>query len=168
MAMRFGSTARERQLHAKPSIRSRSLFAASRNSTSAISIQKRGRLNVSASELAFPKVRRRARNTRTAEERAEKKRLDSFLEEVRRGPCQACGRKSRCDVEHIKTRGSGGPDEQWNIWSACRLCHIEKGSKGVAHMAEKYWRFRFVLLSKGWRIDEFAGKWTYKNGSDSG
>jgi hypothetical protein len=42
--------------------------------------------------------------------------------------CEACRAATATARHHIVTRGSGGPDEPWNILELCFSCHI-----GVFH-----------------------------------
>lgn len=46
------------------------------------------------------------------------------------GKCQVCGKKSKTEMHHIKTRGSGGNDTEENLVEVCRICHtkIHKGN----------------------------------------
>lgn len=62
---------------------------------------------------------------------------------------------SRCkntniDKHHIKTRGSGGTDDDWNLVELCRLHHSEIHQIGNWKFCQKYPEFLSVLKSKGW------------------
>lgn len=48
-----------------------------------------------------------------------------------------CG-ANQVDVDHWKTRGSGGDDELSNLSPLCRRHHIEKGQIGVKTFYLKY------------------------------
>jgi len=48
-----------------------------------------------------------------------------------------CG-KSPVDVDHWKTRGSGGGDDLENLSPLCRKCHIEKHSLGNKRFFVRY------------------------------
>lgn len=37
--------------------------------------------------------------------------------------CEACRERAGTDRHHIVSRGSGGPDEGWNVVQLCRFCH---------------------------------------------
>lgn len=63
-------------------------------------------------------------------------------------PCWICNRMPS-DASHIKTRGSGGPDELWNVVSKCRIHHIEWGY-GWSKFLRKYPGFAFRLKMLGW------------------
>jgi 5-methylcytosine-specific restriction endonuclease McrA len=53
-------------------------------------------------------------------------------------PCSVCGMYGPSDVDHIKTRGSGGGDSLGNLQSLCRRHHTEKGAIGVKTFFKKY------------------------------
>ena len=74
---------------------------------------------------------------------------ENILKVYRKARCCICGLR-RCDPAHIKTRGSGGPDEHWNLIALCRAHHTEQGQIGFWKMCEKYPFFRHVLGEKGW------------------
>lgn len=76
--------------------------------------------------------------------------------------CQACGCNGAFNaltIDHIKTRGSGGSDEEYNCMTLCLSCHIEKGQKGVSHMAKRYPSYYEFLIEYGWKFDSFLKKW---------
>jgi 5-methylcytosine-specific restriction endonuclease McrA len=79
--------------------------------------------------------------------------------------CVVCGHSgdefNPLDVDHIKTRGSGGRDVDWNCWTQCRRHHIEKGQIGLIKFAERWPRAKEWLVKNGWEIDEYTGKWTH-------
>ena len=74
----------------------------------------------------------------------------NLLAAVRMMPCSVCGRIGGNDASHIKTRGSGGDDAEWNVVSHCRMHHIEWGQKGWSHFLDKYPHFARVLHALGW------------------
>lgn len=69
--------------------------------------------------------------------------------------CWICG-KQPCDASHIKTRGSGGPDEDWNVVAKCRIHHIEWGQLGPIKFCAKYPAFALRLLALGWEIHSYG------------
>lgn len=81
-----------------------------------------------------------------------------LLERTRKLPCVVCG-SVPSDVDHIKTRGSGGDDSEANCWPLCRGHHIEKHKIGLNSFAEKYQSAREGLLKKGWFYDYYLGRW---------
>lgn len=60
-----------------------------------------------------------------------------LLAEVRARPCRVCGR-TPSDAHHIKHRGSGGGDEEWNILAACRQCHQNVHKIGLNDFAKRH------------------------------
>lgn len=52
---------------------------------------------------------------------------------------------------HVKTRGSGGHDVEWNIVPLCVRHHTEWGH-GWSKFCDKYPSFWLHLVSKGWTI----------------
>lgn len=75
---------------------------------------------------------------------------DGVLEKRRSEPCCVCGARANVDASHIKTRGSGGPDELWNVVAHCRLHHIEWGQLGWSKFFKKYPHFAMLLRNLGW------------------
>lgn len=90
-----------------------------------------------------------------------KRKVDrKLLVQVRKSDCSVCGKKGPNDASHIKSRGSGGPDEPWNIVSHCRLCHIKWGRLGWKKFIEKHPAFGMKLIGMGWVLDEeLLGLW---------
>lgn len=74
---------------------------------------------------------------------------ENVLNVYRKARCCLCGCRP-CDPAHIKTRGSGGPDEHWNLIALCREHHTEQGQIGFWRMCEKYPFVRQILAGKGW------------------
>lgn len=66
-----------------------------------------------------------------------------------------CNYKS--ERHHIKSRGSGGCDSDFNILTLCRNHHIEIHSIGPVRFCEKYTDIKFILLEKGWEIVDIFG-----------
>lgn len=84
------------------------------------------------------------------------KDYNKFKEEY----CVICGHSGKyfqLDVDHVKTLASGGKDEPFNLMTLCRICHIEKGSKPISEMANKYPNYRQWLLKNNWYFE--FGKW---------
>jgi len=66
--------------------------------------------------------------------------------------CVVCGRPDS-DVHHIKTRGSGGTDDPWNLVHLCRREHAEIHQIGSVRFTKKYINFFEHISKKGWYID---------------
>lgn len=79
--------------------------------------------------------------------------------------CSACGRNGPNDIDHIKSRGSGGTDDEFNLWVLCRGCHQDKHHYGLNALLQCYPHLIDILESKGWDWDSYKGKWVrYKPG----
>ncbi len=76
----------------------------------------------------------------------------ALLADFRARCCLVCG-KTPCDPAHIKTRGSGGVDEEWNLLSLCRAHHTMQGSMGFYRFSEKFPMVKWALDYKGWEFD---------------
>lgn len=64
--------------------------------------------------------------------------------------CIICGRTA--DACHIKSKGSGGTTDAWNIMHLCRQHHVEQHKLGWDKMSKKYHVVLAELASKGWRF----------------
>jgi 5-methylcytosine-specific restriction endonuclease McrA len=71
--------------------------------------------------------------------------------------CLVC-KKINPDRAHVKTRGSGGGDEEWNIMPLCREHHVEQHKIGIVTFAEKYKAVKAYLEKHGWTIIEDPGR----------
>lgn len=69
--------------------------------------------------------------------------------------CIACGH-TPCDPCHIKSFGSGGPDEEWNLIPLCRKHHSESHTIGWRKFAGKYAAVWIYLDERGWYFDPFG------------
>lgn len=67
-----------------------------------------------------------------------------------------CSRRG-CDPCHIKSKGSGGPDEEWNLIGLCRNHHIESHKIGWFAFCEKYPSVMNQLMSRGWKFENQFG-----------
>lgn len=63
------------------------------------------------------------------------------------------------DIDHVKTFGSGGKNESWNLMTLCRRHHTEKGAKGISWMAENYPNYKEWLIENGWEVEGLRSKW---------
>lgn len=83
-------------------------------------------------------------------EKPRRKVNHELIEFYRNRRCDICAAKPPSDPAHIKTRGSGGPDDHWNLMSLCRIHHTEQGKIGFWKMCQKYPFFHQFLAGKGW------------------
>lgn len=63
---------------------------------------------------------------------------------------------------HVKTRGSGGDDETWNIVALCGLHHTEQGSMPIADFAERYDKYKEWLIKNNWEYIPHLNKWRHE------
>lgn len=64
--------------------------------------------------------------------------------------CVICN--APCERAHIKSRGSGGHDETWNVMALCRGHHIEQHKVGWKKLSEMYPEVAQALDVKGWEF----------------
>jgi hypothetical protein len=77
--------------------------------------------------------------------------MTDFLHKEIKLDCIICG-KSNADKAHIKTKGSGGPDDDSNIMFLCRIHHVEQHKIGIITFIEKYPSVKKTIEAKGWEI----------------
>lgn len=77
---------------------------------------------------------------------------EDALQAARDKPCIICGRPAPSDPSHIKTRGSGGPDTEWNVVPMCRVHHTEWGKRGCLTFIRKHPAFGSKLYALGWYL----------------
>ena len=71
--------------------------------------------------------------------------------------CLVCG-ASKTEKHHIRTRGAGGPDDEWNLLDLCRFHHQEAHKIGVITFIEKYLAVQSYINENGWQIEELFGR----------
>lgn len=69
-------------------------------------------------------------------------------------PCFICHSRYRVDPCHIKTFGSSGIEEWWNMIPQCRAHHNEQHQIGWKRMSEKYPKLAALLKELGWEFLE--------------
>jgi len=81
------------------------------------------------------------------------KRIENkaFLRSFHSMKCVCCGALG-CDPAHIKTRGSGGDDDETNVIPLCRECHTEQGKIGIATFVMKHSTVEEHLERLGWTV----------------
>lgn len=72
--------------------------------------------------------------------------------ELKERPCLVCGLipTDRC---HVKTRGAGGRDEEWNLMALCRDHHMEQHRIGIITFARRYSNVLIWLMRNDWQLD---------------
>lgn len=68
----------------------------------------------------------------------------------------ACTVSEVC-AHHIKTKGSGGNDEEDNLLSLCQKHHAEVHQIGLCKFSNKYPEIEYKLREKGWVLH--GSKW---------
>lgn len=72
-----------------------------------------------------------------------------FLDTYHHKGCKVCGRIGS-DPAHIKSRGAGGDDVEWNLMPLCRAHHQEQHKVGWFMLSMKYVEIKFALGDLGW------------------
>lgn len=70
--------------------------------------------------------------------------------------CIICGEDN--ERHHIKTRGSGGSDDDWNIMFLCRMHHVEIHKIGRNTFIEKH-NLTNYMENKGWEFIGILKRW---------
>lgn len=80
---------------------------------------------------------------------------EELLVQIRNRCCVVClGRP--VDASHIRSRGAGGPDKEFNVVAKCRRHHVEWHQYGWQKFCELYPKFEHLLNEMGWKV--IAGK----------
>ena len=66
--------------------------------------------------------------------------------------CQACHMANRLERHHVKPRGAGGPDDDYNILKLCRVCHDRWHYRGYCDFFEEYPHVLDILEKRGWEL----------------
>jgi len=76
---------------------------------------------------------------------------EKFLKQMRKLKCLCCGYPGPSDAHHIKSKGSGGGDDAWNVIPLCRGCHQEIHRVGFESFLDKYPHVLEHLEKLGWQ-----------------
>jgi hypothetical protein len=76
-----------------------------------------------------------------------------LLTGVKSHPCTACGSRREVDPAHVRGRGAGGGDEEWNVMPLCRLHHMEQTAMGWDRFAERHPLIWLWLVKAGWGFE---------------
>ena len=88
--------------------------------------------------------------------------MTDLLKKIRIGSrCIVTGRRDP-DPHHIKSRGAGGPDEEWNLMPLSREMHMSIHTVGLRRFAEKHASVRQWLLTHGWTFDAVLLRWVHE------
>jgi ubiquitin C-terminal hydrolase len=72
--------------------------------------------------------------------------------------CEACGERDP-DKHHIKSRGAGGSDDEFNILYLCRHCHTEIHAIGPKNFCDKFPHIEVLLEDRGYVLIQEFGRW---------
>lgn len=67
------------------------------------------------------------------------------------------------DAAHIKSKGAGGPDEEWNLLPLCRGNHRLQHRRGWKDFVEEHPPILEALLERGWDMTEYNGRFILSN-----
>jgi hypothetical protein len=67
-------------------------------------------------------------------------------------PCIACKRQP-VDPHHIRSRGAGGGDEEFNVLAVCRCCHAYIHACGMKEFSDEWYPIEAWLRCHGWNFD---------------
>lgn len=84
---------------------------------------------------------------------SKKKRLvdDELRRKISTRSCVICLSRP-VDCSHIRSRGAGGPDTEWNCVPKCRRHHVEFHQLGWSAFCRKYPLFEGLLAELGWKV----------------
>lgn len=82
-------------------------------------------------------------------DKPKRKQDRKLLDAVKRIPCVVCGKK-QTDPCHVRSRGAGGSDAEFNVIPLCRIHHSEQHMMGFKVFCFTYPKVWEALKSKGW------------------
>lgn len=97
----------------------------------------------------------------TLQKRVRRYLREKRLQEYRTANCVVCNR-TPCDPCHIKSKGSGGTDDDWNLISLCRIHHNAQHRVGIVTFYQSERLYRLELDEKGWYLNELGRLWNNK------
>lgn len=77
---------------------------------------------------------------------------DWLVSQFKKLPCMACGNPNS-EIHHIKTRGSGGKDDPWNIIPLCSDDHTQASwaiHRNKTKFFNRYPHVKDYLIELGW------------------
>lgn len=85
--------------------------------------------------------------------------MDDKRDFIRNQSCLVCGYPPPSDPAHIKTRGAGASNLEYEMIPLCRPHHVEQGTKPWSDFVKKYPQVKVALIEKGWEfIDNFGAE----------
>lgn len=79
---------------------------------------------------------------------------------MQRMRCIACPPWSNKTVEvcHIRSKGAGGCDEEWNLYPGCVEHHRLQHRIGIVTFFKQFHNVRAHFEEMGWRLEESVGR----------
>jgi hypothetical protein len=65
------------------------------------------------------------------------------------------------EQHHVKTRGSGGTDDPWNLMPVCRRDHTRIHQEGLAKVAKGNLSLLTWLVENGWVFNKERKQWRH-------
>lgn len=65
--------------------------------------------------------------------------------------CHICN-TAPTDTCHIRSKGAGGPDQEWNYMYLCRKHHQEQHRVGIVTFVERHPEVREYIARSGWGV----------------
>lgn len=84
-----------------------------------------------------------------------------LLYQIKQQSCCICGSRPT-DPCHVRSRGAGGPDTDWNVIPMCRKHHSEQHQSGWGKFLKKYFAVKWKLEALGWEMDKAGKLWNPK------
>lgn len=77
---------------------------------------------------------------------------------IAKQPCLVC-QKLPVEIAHVKSSGSGGCDEEFNLMPLCFEHHqLTQHRIGIVTFFQRFPRVRAYLEAKGWELKEIVGR----------
>lgn len=83
----------------------------------------------------------------------EKSETKEIFQAIRGTPCLVCG-SLPSDVAHIRSRGAGGGNKEWNLMPLCRPHHSRQHFIGWKRFSSENERVFDYLSEMGWYFDK--------------
>jgi len=65
------------------------------------------------------------------------------------------------EYHHVKPRGSGGTDDEWNLCPVAREIHTLWHSKGNSYMCQHFPQIKKWMQKHGWTLCPVLHKWRH-------
>ena len=84
---------------------------------------------------------------------------EAIRKKIKAQKCMVCPpwKSLPVDACHVRSKGAGGPDDEWNLVPQCRAHHSEQHRLGWARYLHKYPQGMAFLKSMGWEWNDVFG-----------